>query len=172
MRKQDLINAIIKGEQFTYQGFISGVFSNWYPVKFQIEDKTFYSSEQAFMYLKAQIFEDDYHAEKILRTISPQEAKILGRKVRNFDEDKWKSLREDVMYQAVHAKFTQNDPIRHTLIKTNDDVLVEGNSADYIWGAGVDMMDKRLYEPVEWPGENLLGFVLMDLRENLRGHED
>jgi len=171
MRKQELIKRIVGGEEFNYQGFIVGVFSNWYPVKFQIDGLTFYSSEQAFMYLKAQVFGDEYHSSKILNTLSPADAKSLGRKVRNFDEEKWHEVRENVMYQVNHAKFTQNDPIRKTLVDTGDKILVECNSADLIWGAGIDMMDKRINNPLEWPGENLLGFVLMDLRENLSGEE-
>jgi len=167
MKKQELIKKIIEGESFKFQGFQKGIFSNWYPIRFQYQDKDFYNSEQAFMYLKAKYFGDNNTAEKILNTLSPAIAKKFGREVSGFDEELWEEVREEFMYQAVRAKFMQNDLIKRTLLNTGDDVLVECSSADTIWGAGIDIQDSRINEPIKWPGENLLGFILMELRDKI-----
>jgi ribA/ribD-fused uncharacterized protein len=169
MRKQELIKKVIGGETFKFQGFAKGVFSNWYPVRFKIDGIEYFSSEQAFMAMKAEFFGDFIIKEKIINTHSPATAKDYGRKVSNFDEEEWKAVREEKMYQAIRSKFMQNEPIKNTLLKTENDILVEANSADLIWGAGIDISDHRVTEPMEWPGENLLGFILMDFRDNLRG---
>jgi ribA/ribD-fused uncharacterized protein len=44
-------------------------------------------------------------------------------------------------------------------------VLVEASTYDRIWGIGLMADDEKAKSPVTWQGENLLGFVLMDVRE-------
>ena len=40
---------------------------------------------------------------------------------------------------------------------------------DRIWGIGLKQEDKRAADPIQWQGSNLLGFALMDVREQLNG---
>ena len=76
-----------------YAAFWGGVFSNWYPCKFKAYGKTWYSSEQFFMWLKAEYFDDEETALAITKTMSASVAKQLGREVKNFDETKWQAVR-------------------------------------------------------------------------------
>ena len=70
------------------------------------EQHTFYSSEQYFMYLKAITFNDEIIAKKILSEgIDPKRAKNLGRKVSNFDNEKWSKIRYKVMKKANMLKY-------------------------------------------------------------------
>ena len=46
-------------------------------------------------------------------------------------------------------------------------VLVEASPHDRIWGLGLKQEDKRAANPLEWNGGSLLGFALMDVREQL-----
>lgn len=43
-------------------------------------------------------------AERILQTDSPREQKALGRKVANFEEDKWKSCCQEIVKKGNLAK--------------------------------------------------------------------
>lgn len=170
MNKQELLKALSEGKTFNYQGFISGVFSNWHPAEFKDDaDVRYCCPEQYFMAKKAIFFQDDYHLERIMNTREPQKIKEYGRKVRNFDEQAWAEVSEGFMYKANALKYSQHPEIAQTLIKTGEDILVECNPADRIWGAGIDIMDRRISEPFGWPGENKLGFILMQIRKELNG---
>jgi hypothetical protein len=47
-------------------------------------------------------------------------------------------------------------------------VLVEASPQDRIWGIGLAAGDQRATSPQQWPGLNLLGFALMEVRQQLR----
>jgi ribA/ribD-fused uncharacterized protein len=46
-------------------------------------------------------------------------------------------------------------------------VLVEASPLDRVWGIGLAEDDERANRPSQWPGLNLLGFALMDVRAAL-----
>jgi hypothetical protein len=61
------------------------------------------------------------------------------------------------MQTAVLAKFTQNAGLKELLLSTGDAKLVEHTENDSYWGDGGD-----------GKGRNMLGQVLMYVREQLR----
>lgn len=144
------------------------IYSNFYPTKFKLYDKEFSSSEQCFMYSKAIQFGDYQTAEEILKITEPMECKNLGRKVKNYDENTWKNLREEKMYNACFAKFSQNMDLKKKILDTNDKILVEASPYDKIWGVGLKEDDPKILDPNNWKGLNLLGKVLMNVRKNLK----
>ena len=160
-----------------YVAFWGSVFSNFYPCKIHVSsdwwdrpvDLHFTTSEQYFMWLKATYFEDYETAEKILAARTPKEAKKLGRQVKGFDEDEWAKIREDAMYNAVYAKFSQNENLENFLLadEFKDKIFVEGSPYDKIWGVGLDWCDPRIGDEENWQGLNLLGTVLVNVREAL-----
>ncbi len=44
-------------------------------------------------------------------------------------------------------------------------ILAEASPMDKIWGIGLDAKTAEIMPPDEWPGKNLLGKILMELRE-------
>jgi ribA/ribD-fused uncharacterized protein len=54
------------------------------------------------------------------------------------------------------------------LLGTGDRVPVETSPQDRIWGIGLAADDERATSPERWPGLNLLGFALMEVRHRLR----
>ncbi len=150
-----------------YIFFWHGPFSNFWKTKIKIKDLEFLSSEQAFMYMKAKVF-DKSKCNKILETDSPQEAKKIGRKIRNYDDLKWASLRYDVMKDILFYKFSQNPELKIILLKTGNKILVEGSPYDKIWGVGIHFKDELIYNESNWRGQNLLGKALMEVREKLK----
>lgn len=62
-------------------------------------------------------------------------------------------------------KFSQNAELAKFLVSTEDKVIVEASPFDAIWGIGTS---KHLMDPKEWKGMNLLGFALMEAREQLK----
>jgi len=51
---------------------------------------------------------------------------------------------------------------------TGRKVLVEASPRDAIWGIGLAADDDQAASPENWPGLNLLGFALMEVRHQLR----
>jgi ribA/ribD-fused uncharacterized protein len=119
------------------------------------------------MYRKAALFGEAEMSSKILKADSPGEAKALGRQVRAFDEAAWREFRWDIAVDGNYAKFSQNEPLREYLLATGSRVLVEASPVDPIWGIGLDYRTAMHLHPSEWKGENILGFVLMEVRSKL-----
>ncbi|MDR0269107.1 MAG: NADAR family protein [Paenibacillus sp.] len=43
----------------------------------------------------------------------------------------------------------------------------EASPVDRIWGASLAADDERIENPLQWKGTNLLGFALMEVRDQL-----
>ena len=148
-----------------YKFFWGGVFSNWAPSPFILNDIHYNCGEQYMMYQKAMFFNDIESAEKILQTDSPREQKALGRKVKNFDSNKWDLVKYDVMKIGLAEKFKQNPILKSYLLNFKGFVLVEASPEDRIWGIGY-AEDKAIENIDQW-GENLLGKILTELSVEL-----
>ena len=70
---------------------------------------------------KALCFHDDETVELIMSAQSPEEAKDHGRKVKNFNDNKWSKVRENAMYKVVKAKFEQDEKCRKFLLEPKFD---------------------------------------------------
>lgn len=152
-------------EQFTF--FWNGPFSQWYPSTFTMGANTFTRAEQAMMYGKAVLFRDIPVAIEIMNTDDPKVQKALGRKVKNFDPQIWDRYKRTIVYQANHAKFTQNPTLLKALLDTRGTTLVEASPYDRVWGIGLAEHDPLALNRETWKGQNLLGEILTELREDL-----
>ena len=132
-------------------------FSNFYPCKFIYKDIEFNCSEQAFMWEKAIMFNDIDIANEILLETDPKKIKALGRKVKNYDDDIWSSNRYNIMLNVNKAKYICNEDLKNILLSTEDAYLYEDSPFDYLWGVGKS-----------GTGKNLLGKVLMEIRESIK----
>ena len=106
-------------------------------------------------------------AAQIVAASHPRQAKMLGRRVRGFDNQSWVDSRFGVVVDAGIMKFGQHPELRDFLVGTGRRVLVEASPTDRIWGIGLAATDDRAADPAQWRGLNLLGFALMQAREKL-----
>ena len=148
------------------KGFISSL-SNWYACTFSDTEYTYSSTEQYMMYQKAILFHDLESASNIMRSDSPKVAKSLGRQVKNFDQHEWNQNCERIVYEGCLLKFSQNIELRDYLLSTGHKILVEASPYDSIWGIGLSAKDAIVIPQEQWPGKNLLGKCLMEVRQNL-----
>ena len=148
--------------------FWDGIYSNFYPCKFKVGGVNFVTSEQYFMYIKASHFGDKEIAHAILNESNPLYCKQMGRSIANYNEASWDVVRYEIMRDACYAKFSQNEDLKHMLLSTGDKILVEASPYDKIWGIGRYEDDPKSLNQSTWKGKNLLGEVLMEVREKLR----
>ncbi|UOQ66239.1 NADAR family protein [Hymenobacter volaticus] len=142
-------------------------FSQWYPAAFTLDGDTYATTEHYMMAEKARLFGDEVTRTAILTATHPNEAKKLGRTVQNFDASRWEAARFNIVVQGNVAKFSQHPTLREFLRQTGSRVLVEASPVDAIWGIGLAQDSPHASNPAEWQGLNLLGFALMEVREQL-----
>jgi len=109
-------------------------------------------------YFQAQKFAGTDHEEAIRLVSSPTIAARMGRSRKRPLRADWERVKDDVMYQAVRAKFAQHDELRRALLATGHARLVEHRARDAYWGDGPD-----------GSGRNMLGQLLMRVRAELAG---
>lgn len=121
------------------------------PVKYN--DRVYLCSETAYQVAKLK-----HDADKnMIYGMNGYESKDIVRKQKLEVRDDWFNVNTKIMYDIVHAKFTQNPELAQKLLATGDMYLVENNYwKDTFWGVcnGV--------------GENNLGKILMEVRDELR----
>ena len=140
-------------------------FSNWYPKEFVIEGIKYNCVEQYMMAKKALLFNDIDIYQKIMASADPGECKNLGKLVSNFDPATWDSCKREIVFNANYAKFTQNPELMAKLKQTGDAILAEASPHDRIWGIGMAADDQDAKYPDRWKGENILGSILMEIRQ-------
>ena len=119
------------------------------------------------MYKKAIVFNDNKIAKEILETKDVSKIKALGRQVSNYNDTYWNGVRQIIIYKGLLEKFSQNEDLKKRLLNTGNDILAECAVQDKIWGIGLSMKDVNRWDMEKWRGENLLGFALMMVREDL-----
>lgn len=169
-----LLRAVAQGESFRFRFFWGhrrepdGVFSQWWPCRFEVDGQIYATAEQFMMAGKARLFGDSDGLAAILAEEDPAACKALGRRVRGFDEATWAAARFELVVRGNLAKFGQSEHLRSILASTGDQLLVEASPTDRVWGIGLRAADPRAQDPRGWRGLNLLGFALVRARALLR----
>lgn len=149
-------------------------FSNWHHSAYTYEGIEFNCSEQGVMWSKAQLFNDEISSKRILECGPSQQKKMkdLGRGVKHFKDSTWKKNRIRIYQEHCMAKFSQNSHLKQKLFETGNKTLVEASPNDAIWGIGLNETKAKKIHPSKWPGTNLLGIILTDIREQLKEMEN
>ena len=145
----------------------NGYLSNWYKSPFTVEGVEYWCVEQYMMAHKALVFNDLKRYQIIMRSIDQKEIKSTGRDVESFDSSVWSACKEEIVYNACYAKFSQNERLKALLLGTAGMKLAEASPRDKIWGIGLDATSAGSTPEAAWPGQNLLGKLLERVRTNL-----
>lgn len=136
---------------------------------------SFHNCEQYMMFQKASLFKDDRIKQKIIQEHNPKNIKKLGREVKNFNNETWNQYKEFIVYQGNLLKFSSNEDLKEKLLKTGNKVLIETSPFDAVYGIGLDYYGRSLnkqqfdlFNVDDWQGSNLLGFALMQVRDELK----
>lgn len=143
-------NPILFYEPFDSHGFLS----NFYPSDIEISGEVWPTSEH---YYQAQKFSCSIIQQEILNAKTPDIAFALSRKYEKRTRPDWYDVRVSVMESIVKEKFFQNPKLAHFLVNTGRIELKEHSHKDAFWGDGGN-----------GKGKNILGRILMDVRETLQ----
>lgn len=157
------------GHQKSRDGsIIKTCMSQWWPSPFFEDGIKYLTAEHYMMAGKAKLFGDNEIYNKILTKTIPKDVKDLGRQIKNFDAEKWDAQKYEIVKRGNFLKFSQNEDLKSFLIQTKSKILVEASPVDLIWGIGFAEEDLNAKIPQNWKGENLLGFALMEVRDEIQ----
>ena len=138
--------------------------SNFYAYRIRVWNREFHTVESAYQWKKCVHNNDWKTAEKMVATRSGLQAKYLSKSIREKAHlrEEWNRQRYSVMYALVAVKFRDRH-LRKRLLDTGESELMEWvKSKQGFWGALT--YDGRA-------GQNMLGQILMRLREFIRTHQ-
>ena len=102
---------------------------------------------------------------RIINEYSPMTAKMQSKLFRKKSRLDWNAVRVKIMRWCLQVKLAQNwQPFGDLLLATGDRPIVERSRKDDFWGAKVTEGDMLV-------GMNILGRLLMELREQLKAEE-
>ena len=150
--------------------FISGkcFLSNFFKCNVRYNGFDYKSSEQCWQAQKALICKDPIAMAEIKTAKEPLDAKRIGDRI--VENDHWKRIRIEKMFDILQHKFRQHRNLYYMLINTRPFDLIEA-SLDGFWGAHCKLYSIALQEGT-WKGQNILGRILVDVRMDLCREEE
>jgi ribA/ribD-fused uncharacterized protein len=138
-----------------------GVFSNLYRREIDFEGESFATAEHAYQAGKPR---KAAVRQWLLAAPSPALLAMAAHGLYSWDiNTNWATIKFDRMRGVLRAKFGQHADLREILVSTGDVRLVEC--------ATVDNAVNRLWGEVNGKGKNMLGLLLMELRDELQGDD-
>ena len=152
--------------RFYYEWEAYGCFSNYARVGFELDGAWWPSSEhyyhlQKFAYVPDAPEQSNHLHDirkRIYQAITPGDAHKIAKDNQALVRSDWQWKRDDVMRRAVWRKFESNPALAAVLLGTGEAVLIENSPRDSYFGIGE-----------EGCGLHMLGKILMEVRETLRG---
>ena len=132
-----------------------GFLSNLFKASIMYGGRNFPHSEAAYQYGKPK---DSAVAEWIVSAPKPHLCAAAAHALLSFDIDPdWNEVKVKRMKGVLKEKFNQHHVLKEKLLNTGDAILIEESNTDAFWGIGK-----------KGDGKNMLGVLLMDVREELR----
>jgi ribA/ribD-fused uncharacterized protein len=133
--------------------------SNFWPCEVNLDGEVYSTTEHAYQASKS------IHpgVRKLVRELkTPGQAKRFSHKITKRPD--WLEVRQEIMLVLNRQKFAKGSDLAEMLLLTGDAFIKEGNTwHDNDWGSCtcVDCGDK---------GQNMLGLILMKIRDELNGN--
>ena len=129
-------------------------------------DRHFTSVEQAYQWKKIKYINQEPLALEITKAKTPSRAKQIANGVpQNLLKD-WHMIKRDVMKKILDAKLEHCSKFRNELLKSQGKCLIEATQYMY-WASGLPPYLSITIKPEHFAGENWLGRILEDMREEL-----
>ena len=148
--------------------FNSGPFSNFHRCDVNLGPLTFPTSEHAYQFRACEEHLRADLAEQVLKAKYPR----IASQIKDQDPtSNWNLIKYDVMREVLMAKINTNPDIKSYLYESGDKQLVEASANDLYWGSGLPFNITVTTTPDKYPGKNMLGKLLCDIRSELRAND-
>ena len=140
-----------------------GIFSNFAKTPMVVNGIEFACVEQMYHYIR--LNNETERAEYLKLTPNMGlKMKAKGFKKRGVERDDWREIAVDVMRFCLNHKYEQSEAFRNELKRSGELYIIENESNRLkkpdSWGAILDSDANEYY------GKNIMGRLLMELREN------
>ena len=129
-------------------------FTNFAKYPFTVDGVAYPTSEH---YYQSKKFIDPEYRSLVIESPTPKSCAEIGRNKYLPLRPDWEEIKDDVMRMALWHKFSAHLPLVKSLLDTEDKEIIEDTPIDWYWGCGAD-----------GTGKNMLGKLLMELRENIK----
>lgn len=147
--------------------------------------QAFFSADQYYCVMKTEMAHDKDAQAKMLAipcvpvvngqfdwngvNVAHAQLNQLVREIKNFNPHEWLKCNVQIMRQAITLKFCQDENLFKLLLETGNAYLIYANPQDGFWGIGCTEQAALTGQvPSTHWGQNLLGNLLMELRNTLR----
>ena len=128
--------------------------NNWSPHRITIWDKTFPTSEHAYIWRKYSESAPEI-ADCILHAASPYTVSKINEANKEKKAKNWVEIKVGIMEEVLRTKLSQHEDVTDALKRTGQRRIVENSPIDDFWGSGPNN-----------DGENMLGNIWMKIRDN------
>lgn len=138
-----------------------GAFSNLFRRPMEFEGRVYPTAEHAYQAGKAR---KDEVREWILSAPTPSLVAMAAHGLYTWDiVPEWSRTKFDRMRKVLKAKFSQHEDLKNLLLSTGNARLVEAGRTDNAVN--------RTWGEVNGKGQNMLGVLLMEVRDEIRAEE-
>lgn len=169
-KSKDIPVILFEDSDTNEYGFLS---LDW-AVQLQMDSTMYNSAKQALAAELAKQFNDQTHLEEILLAESPNEISYSLDDVpgdKDSNEIKWNEITKKLLYDINMIKFSQYPELSNRLLETKSAILGAYQPDDTLIGIGLSIDRLESKNPVNWTGQNLLGKILMEIRESIRNKQ-
>lgn len=132
-----------------------GFLSNMYPASMMFDGILWLSAEHCY---QAQKFKHNREIfQEIKEASSGDEARRLAKKYKDERNPNWNGIKEELLFIIMKEKFTNSPDMREKLRQTGSVYLEKSVPDDPFWGVLPD-----------GTGQNMMGKMLMDIRQELQ----
>ena len=132
-----------------------------YDCEIEYNEKLFNSVEQAYQYTQANTLGCTDVAGKIMDAPNGREAMNSAKELP--PSNTWDIVKLDVMKELVQIKMDSCQAFRDALLESGNKILAEA-TRDSFYGSGLTPDLTRCTSPSNYPGQNELGKLMMELR--------
>jgi predicted NAD-dependent protein-ADP-ribosyltransferase YbiA (DUF1768 family) len=155
--------------RFFYEGSDADPKSFLSPLRSQkvvVNDTEYSSALQAYEGERCRELGREDKRSQIMHTKSVRTVRIIMKQIEEQVENP-----EALWQKVLRAAFSQNEDLKMELLSTASDILAYADPTSNLYGIGVGLdSDKRL-DVRKWPGQNLVGGVMEQVRSALRESE-
>ncbi len=146
------------------------VMSNMYPCIVPYKGKNFSSSEHAYQWEKALGVGQKEKAQDILEAPDGYAAKKISKTLDPNAVYNWRTrYGVATMKKIAQAKFDNVEEFRKEMIDSKGMYIIEALCDDTFWAVGFLREIGAFCKPQYWPGQNVMGRILMEVRDKYLG---